>query len=67
MYFCLTGEVPANALDRRKSQKELLAPLYQSGVSIDVLQEQVILKALAVEREYRYQTIEEFYKALYRQ
>lgn len=67
IYFCITGEVPPDALDRKRSREELLIPPYRYGVAITVPQEQAILKAMSVDREYRYQTMEEFYQALYKQ
>lgn len=67
IYFCITGNVPPDALERKRNREEILIPPYRYGVAITVPQEQAILRAMSVEREYRYQTMGEFYQALYRQ
>ncbi len=61
IYRSLTGHMPPESLDRL-SDDTLIAPSAY-GVSIPVAQEGVLLKALAVKAENRYQTVEQFQKA----
>ncbi len=62
MYYALTGHKPPDAIDRME-RDELVLPR-TVGVDISVEQENILLKALAVQPENRYQSAKEFAEAL---
>ncbi len=61
MYKAITGEVPPESMDRL-AEDQLISPS-EMGFDIDQRQEEVLLKAMAVRAEDRYQSIEELYNA----
>jgi serine/threonine protein kinase len=61
-YRAITGIAPAEAFDR-VMEDNLDKPI-GFGINIDIKIEETLLKALAVKAEVRYQTVEEFQKAL---
>lgn len=65
IYFCLTGKTPPQAIDRM-CEDELIPPR-QLGVNIGEDQEQALLFGMGIRPRRRYQSIDEFYAALYRQ
>lgn len=62
LYYALTGHKPPDAIDRME-RDELVLPR-TVGVDISVEQENILLKALAVQPENRYQSAKEFAEAL---
>ncbi len=62
LYRCITGKTPPEAMDRL-AEDDLFAPS-DLGVKIDRGQEQVLLKALAVKAEDRFQTVKHFQSEL---
>ena len=63
IYYCLTGRRPPTALER--SVKDELVPPSALGVKLLPKQERALMKALAVNREDRFQSMNEFGKALF--
>lgn len=63
IYKCLTGVTPPEALERIRVDE--LVPPSKLGIKIEPYREAALLKAMAVVAEDRYQTVEEFKKALY--
>jgi serine/threonine protein kinase len=61
-YRAINGQAPLEAIDRM-AEDDLLAPS-KLGIAIKPKQKEVLLKALAVKAEERYQTVEQFQKAL---
>ena len=65
IYKCITGVTPPESMERmRKDELQRPSAL---GVSISPTVEKVLLKAMEVYAENRYQTIEEFHRDLYSQ
>lgn len=65
IYKCITGVTPPESMERmRKDELQRPSAL---GVSISPTIENVLLKAMEVYAENRYQTIEEFHRDLYSQ
>ena len=62
MYYCITGRVPPQAVDRLMGDK-LIKPS-DMGIKISAKQEQALLKAMAVRKEERYQSVSSFKSAL---
>jgi serine/threonine protein kinase len=62
MYRALTGHTPLEAIDRM-AEDDLVIPS-KLGVIIEPKKEKALLKALAVKTGERYQTVEQFQKAL---
>jgi len=62
-YRSITGRMPPESLDRLESDS--LVPPGQLGVEIEAGEELVLLKALAVRAENRYQSVVEFQEALW--
>lgn len=62
MYYCLTGIKPTDAMER-KAGAELERPS-KTGVKIPKIAEDALMKALELNPEDRYQTIEAFWDAL---
>ncbi len=58
IYRLITDQVPPEAMDRL--DEDLLTPPSQLGVVINIATEEILLKALAVKAEKRYQSIEAF-------
>lgn len=65
IYYCLTGKVPPQALDRI-TEDELLLP-GKLGVEITVAQEKALLKGMRIQPNRRYATAKELWAALYTQ
>ena len=69
MYYCLTGKVPADAMERGEDAEEgregTLPPPSRLGVSLDQRQEAALMKGMAVAPENRWQTAEDLFAALY--
>ena len=63
IYYCLCGKAPAESLKRVGRADPLETPV-NAGARMSPRQEKVLLKALAVMPEDRYQTIRDFYEAL---
>lgn len=63
IYFCLTGKVPPQALDRI-SEDELLLP-GKLGVDITEAQEQALLKGMRIQPNRRFSTVKELWAGLY--
>ena len=63
IYFCLTGRVPPQSLDRLLSD-ELVTPR-KLGVDITPGQQRALLKGMAVNPEKRFQSVEELHAGLY--
>lgn len=65
IYKCITGVTPPESMERmRKDELQRPSAL---GVSISPAVEKVLLKAMEVYAENRYQTVEEFHRDLYSQ
>ena len=58
MYRAITGQVTLESMDRMA--EDTLAPPSELGADIELHQEKVLLKALALKGKDRYRTIEEF-------
>ena len=63
IYFCLTGRMVPKSTDR--AQQDTLEAPSALGVKLNPKQERALLKALAIRREDRYQTMEEFGRDLF--
>ena len=63
MYYCLTGKVPQQSLDRL-CEDELILPR-KLGVDLTENQERALLYGMGIRPRRRYQNIEELYAALY--
>ena len=63
IYFCLTGRVPPQSLDRLLSD-ELVTPR-KLGVDITPGQQRALLKGMAVNPEKRFQSVDELHAGLY--
>jgi hypothetical protein len=61
-YCMITGSVPQGALERHANDALLLPS--RLGVAIPAAAEQALMKALSVHAQHRYQSIEDFRKAL---
>lgn len=64
MYRTLTGKIPPESLERQK--QDCLIPPSRLGIRIPAYAEAAILKAMAVNAEDRFQTVDEFRAALLR-
>ena len=64
IYFSITGIVPPESIVRMM-EEDTLQPPSALGADISPAQERALLKALAIKSKDRYQTVEEFRKALY--
>lgn len=62
MYFALTGEKPQESTDR--VQKDQLVPLHEIDPEIPVDMSNAVMRAMAVKEEIRFQSADEFRKAL---
>ena len=62
IYFCITGKKPPDATSRIE-EDELIKPSELTELSSH--QEKVILKGLAINKEKRYQSMADLYKAFY--
>ena len=65
IYKCITGITPPESMERMR--KDELQKPSALGIAIPPHIEKTLLKAMEVYAEKRYQTIEEFHKALYAQ
>ncbi|MBR2483899.1 MAG: protein kinase [Oscillospiraceae bacterium] len=63
IYYCLTGKVPPQALDRLY-EDELILPR-KLGVDITERQEQALLYGMGIRPRRRFQSVEELHAALY--
>lgn len=63
MYYCLTGKVPQQSLDRL-CEDELILPR-KLGVDLTENQERALLFGMGIRPRRRYQSMEELYAALY--
>ena len=63
MYFCLTGTVPPNSLDRLLEDD--LVPPRDLGVDITPEQQKALLRGMAIQPRQRYQSVEELHAGLY--
>lgn len=63
IYYCLTGKVPPQALDRI-AEDELLIPS-KLGVELSVEQEKALLKGMRLQPNRRYASAQEMWSALY--
>lgn len=63
MYYCLTGKVPQQSLDRL-CEDELILPR-KLGVDLTENQERALLFGMGIRPRRRYQSIQELYAALY--
>ncbi len=63
LYQMLTGEKPCEGSDRQGRYDELKKPS-SFGISIDKNLERIILKAMAIRSDYRFQSAEAFQQAL---
>lgn len=63
VYTCLVGKPPQEASERKKSDK--LVPPSELNIQIPPATEKALLKALAVNPEDRFKTVDEFKAALY--
>lgn len=63
IYFCLTGKVPPQSLDRILEDE--LVPPRSLGVELTEAQEKALLKGMALQPRLRYQTVEELHANLY--
>lgn len=59
MFYCLTGVKPTDAMERRAGA-DILRPS-QMGVKIPVKAEEALMKALDLDPDQRYQSIEDFW------
>ena len=64
MYRCITGKIPPEALDRL--YEDNLKPISSFGVACPKYIEEAIIKGLSIRKDGRYQSMEEFYDALYK-
>ena len=64
IYYCLTGRVPPDAMERDGGQDPLVPPS-QLGSDLTPGQERALLRGLACRAEDRWQSMEELYGALY--
>ena len=65
IYYCLTGRKPPQAMDRLLEDE--MVPPRKLGVELTEIQEEALLKGLSVHPRARYQSVEEFHTALYKQ
>ncbi len=63
MYYCLTGQVPKEALERQEHDDTRLPDDVEAQMTKK--QVQALKKGMAVKMEDRYQTMEDLYKGLY--
>lgn len=64
IYHAVTAQRPVSTMDRWMGEDTLLPPSSLPGVTLTPAQEQVVLKGMALKIEDRYQSVQEFYKAL---
>ena len=57
LYYCVTGEIPANATDR--VEKDILVPARKKNPAVSSALDRVLQKAMAVRAANRYQTAAE--------
>ena len=62
MYFCICGKRPPEAPDRSSGEQLILPEKY--GIKISKKEEKVLVKALELRYDLRYQTMEEFKEEL---
>lgn len=63
MYYCITGMVPPESLDR--SEEDTLAPFAQLGLEVEPDKAAALYKGLNVMAQDRYRSMEELHEALY--
>lgn len=64
IYYCITGQLPAESIQRLV--KDTIIRPSELGADIAVSQENALMKALAVHKKNRYETVRQFMNALYR-
>lgn len=64
IYYCITGQLPPESVERLKKDK--LIPPSNYGAVISADQEKLLLKAISVKAEDRFQTMAEMESAMYR-
>ncbi len=64
IYYCLTGRVPPQALDRILEDE--LIPPRDLGVDLTPGQQKALLRGMAIQPRRRYQSVEELHAGLYR-
>lgn len=65
VYYCLTGKVPPQSVERSELDQDPLVPPTALGAALSNEQEQAILKGLAVRARNRWQKVADLYGALY--
>ena len=63
MYYCLTGKVPPQSLDRILEDE--LIPPRDLGVDLTEEQQAVLIRGMEIQPRRRYQTVEELHAGLY--
>lgn len=63
MYKCFSGLTPPQSLERMGNDQ--LIQIHDLNIAMDARLEQVLMKGLSVEREDRYQSMQELYQAIY--
>ncbi len=63
LYKMITGETPPESMERM--HEDILVPPSKLGVCLNEAQENALLKGLAILQKDRYQSIEDFYGALF--
>ena len=64
IYYCLTGKVPPQSLDRILEDE--LIPPRDLGVELSPEQQDALLRGMEIQPRRRYQTVEELHAGLYR-
>jgi len=64
IYYCITGQLPPEAPEREKKDKVVAPTSY--GAVISATQEKLLMKAIAVKAEDRFQNMQEMETALYK-
>ncbi len=63
IYKAMTGETPPESMERM--HEDILVPPSKLGVDLNEVQENTILRGLAILQKDRYQSVEDFYDALF--
>lgn len=63
VYYCITGQLPPESVQRL--YEDTLIPPIELGADINEAQQKSLLKALAVHKEDRYQSLDELIEELY--
>ncbi len=65
VYYCLTGKIPARAVERMDTKQDPLQPPTKLGAELTLRQERTLMRGLKVRAEDRPQSAAELYAALY--